>query len=69
MKKEEIKELSLKELRDQIEVAEKAYRELKVAHAISPVDNPAKITKDRREIARMKTILREKEMAAAKAEA
>ena len=69
MKKEEIKELSLKELRDQIEVAEKAYRELKVAHAISPVDNPAKITRDRREIARMKTILREKEIAAAKAEA
>ena len=69
MKKEEIKELSLKELRDQIEVAEKAYRELKVAHAISPIDNPAKITKDRREIARMKTILREKEIAAAKAAA
>ena len=66
MKKEEIKELSLKELRDQIEVAEKAYRELKVAHAISPIDSPAKITKDRREIARMKTILREKEIAAAK---
>ena len=69
MKKEEIKELSLKDLRDQIEVAEKAYRELKVAHAISPIDNPAKITRDRREIARMKTILREKEIAAAKAEA
>ena len=69
MKKEEIKELSLKELRDQIEVAEKAYRELKVAHAISPIDSPAKITRDRREIARMKTILREKEIAAAKAEA
>ena len=69
MKKEEIKELSLKELRDQIEVAEKAYRELKVAHAISPVDNPAKITKDRREIARMKTILRQKEIEAAKAAA
>ena len=67
MKKEEIKELSLKELRDQLEVAEKAYRELKVAHAISPIDNPAKITKDRREIARMKTILRQKEMEAAKA--
>ena len=69
MKKEEIKELSLKELRDQIEVAEKAYRELKVAHAISPIDNPAKITKDRREIARMKTILRQKEIEAAKAAA
>ena len=69
MKKEEIKELSLKELRDQIEVAEKAYRELKVAHAISPIDSPAKITRDRREIARMKTILREKEIAEAKAAA
>lgn len=64
MKKEEIKELSIKDLRDQIEVAEKAYRELKVTHAISPVDNPAKITADRREIARMKTVLREKEIAA-----
>ena len=69
MKKEEIKELSLKELADQIEVAEKAYRELKVAHAISPIDNPAKITKDRREIARMKTILRQKQIEAEKAAA
>ena len=66
MKKEEIKELSIKDLRDRIEVAEKAYRELKVTHAISPIDNPAKITEDRREIARLKTVLREKEIAAAK---
>ncbi len=66
MKKEEIKELSIKDLRDQIEVAEKAYRELKVTHAISPIDNPAKITADRREIARLKTVLREKEIAAAR---
>ena len=66
MKKEEIKELSIKDLRDQIEVAEKAYRELKVTHAISPIDNPAKITADRRQIARLKTVLRQKEIAAAK---
>ena len=65
MKKEEIKELSIQELRDRIEVAEKAYRELKVTHAISPIDNPAKITFDRREIARLKTVLRQKEMAQA----
>ena len=68
MKKEEIKELSIQELRAQIEVAEKAYRELKVAHAISPIDNPSKITKDRKEIARLKTVLRQKEIEAAKAE-
>ena len=69
MKKEEIKELSIPELRAQIEASEKAYRELKVAHAISPIDNPSKITKDRREIARMKTVLRQKELEAQKAEA
>ena len=67
MKKEEIKELSIPELRAQIEASEKAYRELKVAHAISPIDNPAKITIDRREIARMKTVLRLKELEAEKA--
>lgn len=65
MKKEEIKELSIQELHAQIEAAEKAYRELKVAHAISPSVNPAKITKDRRDIARLKTVLRQKEIAAA----
>ncbi len=69
MKKEEIKELSIPELHAAIEAAEKAYRELKVTHAISPIDNPAKITKDRREIARLKTVLRQKEIEAAKAAA
>ena len=69
MKKEEIKELSIPELMAQIEVAEKAYRELKVTHAISPIDNPSLITKNRREIARLKTVLRQKEIAAAAATA
>ena len=64
MKKEEIKELSIPELKARIEAAEKAYRELKVTHAISPIDNPAKITRDRRDIARLKTVLRQKEIAA-----
>ena len=69
MKKEEIRELSIPELLAQIEASEKAYRELKVTHSISPIDNPAKITRDRREIARLKTVLRQKEIEAAKAKA
>ncbi|MCM1152096.1 MAG: 50S ribosomal protein L29 [Muribaculum sp.] len=69
MKKEEIKELSIQELQAQIEVAQKAYRELKVAHAISPIDNPSQITKDRKEIARLKTVLRQKELEAQASEA
>ena len=65
MKKEDIKELSIQELQAQLEACEKAYRELKVTHAISPIDSPAKITFSRREIARLKTVLRQKELEAA----
>ena len=69
MKKEDIKDLSIPELKARIEAAEKAYRELKVTHAIAPVADPSKITKDRKEIARLKTVLRQKEIAAVAAEA
>ena len=62
MKKEEIKELSDKELKERLEVAEKDYRQQKINHSIAPLDNPAKITADRRMIARMKTELRRREL-------
>lgn len=62
MKKEEIKELSDKELRERLEVAEKEYLQQKINHSISPLDNPAKITADRKMIARMKTELRAREL-------
>ena len=62
MKKEELKELSVKELKDRLEEAENAYLQLKINHSISPLDNPAKITLDRRMIARMKTEIREREL-------
>ena len=62
MKQAEIKELSDKELKERLEVAEKAYLQTKINHAISPLDNPSKITKDRKEIARMKTEIRDREL-------
>ena len=62
MKKEEIKELSTKDLQERLEVAEKEYLQMKINHAISPLDNPAKITADRKMIARMKTELRAREL-------
>ncbi len=62
MKKEEIKELSTKELADRLEEAEKAYIQQKINHAITPLVNPAKITLDRKMIARMKTELRKREL-------
>ena len=62
MKKEEIEELGTKELIERLDVAQKEYLQQKINHSISPLDNPAKITQDRRMIARMKTELRKREL-------
>ncbi len=62
MKKEEIKEVATKDLKDRLEKMETEYRQLKINHSISPLDNPAKITADRKMIARVKTELRQREL-------
>lgn len=62
MKSQELRELTDKELRDRLEAAEKAYTQQLIQHSITPLDNPAKITRDRRDIARMKTELRAREL-------
>lgn len=64
MKKEEIKEMSTADLQERLVEMEKAYRQLVATHAVSTSDNPAKITKDRKMIARVKTELRARELAA-----
>ncbi len=62
MKKVEIKELSTQDLKDRLEQMEQEYAQLKITHSVSPVDNPAKIRRDRRMIARVKTELRQREL-------
>ena len=62
MKKQELRELTDKELKDRLEAAENEYMQMKIQHAISPLDNPAKITLQRRSIARMKTEIRAHEL-------
>ena len=62
MKKVEIKELSDKELKDRLETMEREYLQMVMNHSISPLENPAKITQERRMIARMKTELRAREL-------
>ena len=62
MKKEEIKEPSTQDLKDRLEQVTKDYLQQKINHAVSPIDNPAKITLDRKMIARMKTELRQREL-------
>ena len=62
MKKEDYKELSDKELHERFDAAQKEYVQEKIQHSISPLDNPAKITLDRRNIARLKTEIRAREL-------
>ncbi len=60
MKSAEIKELSVKELQERIEAQKAQLAKLKVQHAVSPVENHSIIKNSRRDIARMLTILRQK---------
>ncbi len=58
MKKEEFKEIPTADLQERLAQMEKDYRQLRINHAVSPLDNPAQITADRKMIARVKTELR-----------
>ena len=60
MKSAEIKDMSVQDLQERIEAEKAKLSQLKVQHAVSPVENPSIIKKSRRDIARMLTILRQK---------
>ena len=60
MKSAEIKDMSIQDLQERIDAEKANLSQLKVQHAVSPVENPSIIKKSRRDIARMLTILRQK---------
>ena len=60
MKSAEIKEMSVQDLEERIAAEKVNLTQLKMQHAVSPVENPSIIKKSRRDIARMLTILRQK---------
>jgi len=62
MKIAEIKELSTKELRERIDAETVNLEQKKINHSISPLDSPAVITKARKDLARMKTEMRQREL-------
>ena len=62
MKAKEVRELSTKEMLEKIDAEAVVLNQMKINHSISPVDSPAKIKQQRRMIARLKTILREREL-------
>ena len=62
MKMKEVKELETKSLAEKLENTVAAYNQLKLNHNITPLENPSQIKIARRDIARMKTELRQREL-------
>ena len=62
MKIKEVNELETKELVEKLENAQAALNTMKLNHTVSPLENPFQIKAARRDIARMKTVLRSREL-------
>ena len=61
MKASEVREMSIADLRERIEIEKANLETMKVNHTISPLEDTSAISKARKDIARMMTILAEKE--------
>ena len=61
MKASEVREMSIADIRERIEIEKNNLETMKINHAISPLEDTSKIAKARKDIARMMTILAEKE--------
>ncbi|MCI5916403.1 MAG: 50S ribosomal protein L29 [Bacteroidales bacterium] len=62
MKIKELRELETKELAERLDAEVAKYNQMKLNHAITPLENPSQIKAARRDIARMKTELRQREL-------
>lgn len=62
MKIAEVKELTSKEISERIQTDAVSLNKMELQHSISPLDNPTQIKELRRDIARLKTVLREREL-------
>ncbi|MBE6700702.1 MAG: 50S ribosomal protein L29 [Ruminococcaceae bacterium] len=66
MKINEIREKTTEELNAELREKKDALLHLRFQHAINQLDNPQKIVETKKDIARIMTIIREKELAESK---
>lgn len=62
MKIKEIREIPDNELKERLDAEIANYNQMRLNHSVSPLENPSQIKATRRTIARMKTVLRQKEL-------
>jgi len=62
---QDLKDLSAEDIQEKLDSTEKDYIQLKFDHASKGLDSPIRIRKIRRDIARMKTELRSRDLSGA----
>ena len=62
MNSSEIRELAIKELEERLDSEENMLVRMRMNHAVSPLDNPNKIVETRKNIARLKTEMRARQI-------
>ena len=62
MKIAEIKEMSTADLVERIQTAKAEYQQMLLNHSVSPLENNSQIKASRRNIARLMTVLRQREL-------
>lgn len=61
MKNSELRNLTVEELKQRLLLEKEQMQKLRFAHAVSPIENPTKIRETRKVVARILTVLNEKE--------
>ena len=64
MKQQVIREMTLEEIKERLEEEKKQLSRMKLAHAVSPLDNPHKMKEYKKTVARLLTELRKREIEA-----
>lgn len=59
----ELKDLTVVELQDKLQEERSALTKLRFAHTVSPIENPMQMRAKRKEVARVLTELRQRELA------
>ncbi|MDD2474318.1 MAG: 50S ribosomal protein L29 [Dysgonamonadaceae bacterium] len=62
MKLQEIKEMSDKDLKERLDAEKLSLNQLVISHSITPLDNPSILKEKRKDIARINTEIRAREI-------
>lgn len=62
MKASVVREMTTQEIKEQLEENKLSYARMKMAHTISPMENPTQLKSNRKDIARLSTELRNREL-------